>query len=201
MATPTKADVVSEFRRSQILDAARQTFARHGLKSATVDQIARAARVAKGTVYLYYRSKDDILRHALDEGLTALGDATIPAIGAPGTIEERLKRFLHAMLEYFDRHRDFLDLCQVELGTELRKSARQKFGQVYAAQTRAWQAALEEARAARAIGPVDAKPTALAIVGFAHGLAMQRLRGWTDATLEADVTQASSLVWKGLSLR
>jgi len=201
MASPSKTAVVSEFRRTQILDAARQTFARHGLKTATVDQIARAARVAKGTVYLYYRSKNEILRHALDQGLTALGDATIPSIGAPGPIDERLRRFLHAMLEYFDRHRDFLDLCQVELGSELRKSARQKFGQVYAAQTRAWQVALEEARAAGAIGPLDAKATALAIVGFAHGLAMQRLRGWTDATLEADVARASSLVWKGLSIR
>lgn len=201
MATPTKSDVVSEFRRAQILDAARQTFARHGLKSATVDQIARAARVAKGTVYLYYRSKDEILRHALDEGLTALGDDTIPVIVADGPIDERLRRFLRAMLSYFDRHRDFLDLCQVELGSELRKSARQKFGQVYAAQTRAWQTALGQAQTGGAIGPLDAKHTALAIVGFAHGLAMQRLRGWTDATLEADVARASSLVWKGLSTR
>jgi TetR/AcrR family fatty acid metabolism transcriptional regulator len=195
----TKAAVVSDFRRAQILDAARRVFARHGLDGATVDHIARAARVAKGTIYLYFKSKDEILKHAVHEDLEALGRETIPAITAPGSMEDRLRTFLRGMLTFFDRQRGFIDLCQMELTAELRRRVRHDFGEVYQAQARAWQTALTEAVKAGTVRDIDPGHTALAIVSFSHGLAIQRLRGWTDATLEADVAQASRILWKGLS--
>ena len=85
-ARPSKTDVVTEFRRAQILDAARAEFARLGVGETTVDHIARAAGVAKGTVYLYYRSKDEILQQLLDRDLAELRDETIPAIQAPAEV-------------------------------------------------------------------------------------------------------------------
>jgi TetR/AcrR family fatty acid metabolism transcriptional regulator len=195
----TKATVVSDFRRAQILEAARRMFARHGLEGATVDHIARAARVAKGTIYLYFRSKDEILKHAVHEDLEALGRETIPGVAGPGPIDDRLRAFLAGMLGFFDAQRGFIDLCQMEVGAEVRRRIRHEFGEVYIAQTRAWQSALVEAVRAGTIRAIDPKHTALAIVSFAHGLAIQRLRGWTDASLEADVAQASAILWKGLA--
>jgi AcrR family transcriptional regulator len=198
-ARSTKATVVSDFRRGQILDAARRMFARHGLEGATVDHIARAAHVAKGTIYLYFRSKDEILKHAVHEDLDALGRATIPGLAGPGSVEDRLRAFLAAMLTFFDAQRGFIDLCQMEVGAEVRRRIRHEFGEVYIAQTRAWQAALVDAVRTGAVRAIDPKYTSLAIVSFAHGLAIQRLRGWTDASLDADIAQASSILWKGLS--
>src|SRR5919112_5986329 len=63
-------------KRQRILTAAVKTFARHGFFNAQVADVARAAGVASGTVYLYFRSKDDLLvsifersmREALAEG-------------------------------------------------------------------------------------------------------------------------------------
>jgi AcrR family transcriptional regulator len=198
-ARSTKATVVSDFRRAQILEAARRVFARHGFEGATVDHIARVAHVAKGTIYLYFRSKDEILKQALEEDLEALGRETVPAIAAPGPIDDRLDQFLRRMLSFFDRQRGFIDLCQMELSAELRRRVRHELGEVFAAQARAWQAALLEAEHNGTLRAVDPKATALAIVSFAHGLAIQRLRGWTDASLEADVVRATDLLWKGLS--
>jgi AcrR family transcriptional regulator len=195
----TKATVVSDFRRAQILEAARRIFARHGLEGATVDHIARAARVAKGTIYLYFRSKDEILKQAVHEDLDALGRETIPGVAGPGSIEDRLRAFLGGMPTFFDAQRGFIDLCQLEVGPEVRRRIRHEVGEGYAAQTRAWQAALVEAVRTGAVRAIDPKHTALAIVSFAHGLAIQRLRGWTDASLEADIAQASALLWKGLA--
>jgi TetR/AcrR family fatty acid metabolism transcriptional regulator len=201
MARQTKADLVSDFRRAQILDGARRSFGHHGLDATTVDQIARTARVAKGTVYLYFRSKDEILRQALAEGLAALERTTVPAIAAPAPIDEKLQRFLRSTLDYFDRNREFIELCQLELRADMRRKARQKFGRIYAAQARAWQAALERAMGDGTIVHADARHAALVIVSLAHGLAIQRLRGWTKVPLEADVALASTLLLKGLSVR
>src|SRR5262245_18491468 len=90
----SKAAVVTDFRRSQILDAARENFAKHGLAGTTVDGIAKRAGVAKGTVYLYYRSKDEILRQVLTRDLAKLRDDTVPVVEAPGAIEDKIGRFL-----------------------------------------------------------------------------------------------------------
>ena len=68
----SKKEVLLEFRTGEILAAARIVFARHGYGAATVDEIADAAGVAKGTVYLYFPSKRDLFLATLREGVEAL---------------------------------------------------------------------------------------------------------------------------------
>lgn len=196
---PSKADIVTEFRRGQILDAARAEFARQGVGETTVDHIARAAGVAKGTVYLYYRSKDEILRQLLDRDLTELREQTLPAIQVPGDLEERLRRYLTAMLGFFERKRDFIDHCQLELTGDVRKQIRATLLDLYGAQIAAWEAALQEAQAWAA--PEHAGPAAANIVSLARGLALQRLARGSTEPIESAAAQASALLWKGLAAR
>src|ERR1041385_4438271 len=164
MHHPSKSAVVTDYRRSQILEAARRSFARHGLHATTVDQIAKAAHVAKGTVYLYYRSKDHLLKHALSEGITGLRTETLPIIASAAPIETRLRQFLTAMIAFFERQRDFIELCQSELTADMRLKAKQKWGQIYAEQARAWEAALRDASKSGTIGRVHPRRAAVAIV-------------------------------------
>src|SRR5512143_471051 len=59
-------------RRDDILRAAREVFFQSGFHAVTVDDIAVAAEVGKGTVYLYFDTKETILAHLLLEGLDRL---------------------------------------------------------------------------------------------------------------------------------
>ena len=59
-------------RRQEILDAARQEFFERGFHTPTVDDVAARAEVSKGTIYLYFESKEEILAHLLLEGLDLL---------------------------------------------------------------------------------------------------------------------------------
>src|SRR5262245_11068202 len=122
----TKTELVTDFRRSQILDAARKSFITRGLAGTTVDGIARIAGVAKGTVYLYYRSKEEVLRQLLAADLAELEADTLPAIAASGTVDVRLHKFLVATLAFFDRKRDFVEQCHLEMGPELKKKTLQQ---------------------------------------------------------------------------
>ncbi len=61
-----------EQRRRDILDAARQEFFERGFHRPTVDDVAARAEVSKGTIYLYFASKEEILAHLLLEGLELL---------------------------------------------------------------------------------------------------------------------------------
>ena len=198
---PSKTAVVADFRRSQILDAARENFARHGLAGTTVDGIARRAGVAKGTVYLYYRSKDEILRQLLHEDLTRLRDDTVPLVEGPGAIEDKLGRFLVGALTFFDAKRDYFEHVHFEMSPDLRRRAAQKLQVVFKAQVESWRAALNEAQQAGIVNAFDTHASAIAIVALASGLAKQRVRGWCTGPVEKIAAEAAATLWKGLAAR
>ena len=195
----TKTDVVADFRRTQILDAARDSFIANGLSGTTVDGIARTAGVAKGTVYLYYRSKDEILRGLLAADLAELEADTLPAINAPGTLEERLHRFFAATLAFFDRKRDFVEQCHLDMSPDLKKKTLQQYQRVYDAQRAAWRTALAGASGRTKVTDVEA--TALSLVALAHGVSRQRLFGWIATPIATLVAQTSAFALKGLAGR
>ena len=199
MPTTSKTDVVTDFRRGQILSAARSAFVRHGLAGTTVSQIADGADVAKGTVYLYFRSKDEILRTLLDDAVAELYRETVPPLSGPGTIEGKLSRFLDATLAFFDRHRDFLEQCHFELTPEMRSKTVQGTGKIFAAQIRAWRGVLQRGGHGRtpAVAPGSA---AAGIVSFAYGLGQQRLKGWVGGARHDTVVWGTALLLKGLKV-
>jgi TetR/AcrR family fatty acid metabolism transcriptional regulator len=102
-------------KRDAILRAAIDTFAGRGFFNSQVADVARAAGVAAGTVYLYFRSKDDLLvsvfersmKDALAEGRAAITDVDDPA--------ERLRRFARVHLGRLGRDRNLAIVFQVEL--------------------------------------------------------------------------------------
>ena len=107
-------------KRDAILRAAIDVFAERGYFNAQVADVARAAGVAAGTVYLYFRSKDDLLvsifertvRAQLEEGRAAVAEVTDPA--------ERLRRFAHLHLSMLGRDRKLAIVFQVELRQSLK---------------------------------------------------------------------------------
>ena len=110
--------VPSPDKRNRILDAATKVFARRGFFAAQVAEIAKRADVAAGTVYLYFKSKDDLLlslfertmREAIDEGRAALD-----ALDHTTTPIERLRHIAHVHLNRLGRDRQLAIVFQVEL--------------------------------------------------------------------------------------
>src|SRR5215813_3255624 len=102
-------------KREAILRAATDVFAGRGFFSAQVADIARAAGVAAGTVYLYFKSKDDLLVSIFDrsmrEGLT-LGRAAVADLDDP---RERLRRLARGHLARLGGDRNLAIVFQVEL--------------------------------------------------------------------------------------
>ncbi len=59
-------------RRDEILKTARSLFFDQGFRDTTIDDIARSAELARGTIYLYFENKEDIYATILEEGLEIL---------------------------------------------------------------------------------------------------------------------------------
>jgi len=60
-------------RRNDILDAAEQLFFKKGFETVTMDQIAKKAELAKGTLYLYFKTREDLHYAIVNRGLGLLG--------------------------------------------------------------------------------------------------------------------------------
>src|SRR5438552_3066999 len=102
-------------KRELILRAATRVFARNGYFNSKVADIAREADVADGTVYLYFKSKEEILHSIFDQNMAeaiAAGRVLIEKLRDPG---EKLRRIAMLHLERLGADRDLAVVFQVEL--------------------------------------------------------------------------------------
>jgi TetR/AcrR family transcriptional regulator, fatty acid metabolism regulator protein len=102
-------------KRESILRAATRVFARNGYFNSKVADIAREADVADGTVYLYFKSKEEILHSIFDQNMAeaiASGRILIEKLKDPG---EKLRRIATLHLERLGADRDLAVVFQVEL--------------------------------------------------------------------------------------
>jgi TetR/AcrR family fatty acid metabolism transcriptional regulator len=102
-------------KRDALLRAAIETFAARGYFNAQVADVARTAGVAAGTVYLYFRSKDDLLVSIFERVMSeAIADGRAALAGIADPVE-RLRRIAHLHLDRLSRDRDLAVVFQVEL--------------------------------------------------------------------------------------
>ena len=102
-------------KRMTILRAATRVFARNGYFNSKVADIARAADVADGTVYLYFKSKEEILHSIFDENVARAIAAARELIEGLADPREKLRRVATLHLERLGADRDLAVVFQVEL--------------------------------------------------------------------------------------
>jgi TetR/AcrR family fatty acid metabolism transcriptional regulator len=110
MARPKTDD-----KRKRILQAAVKVFARKGYFAARVSEIAKKAGVADGTIYLYFKGKEDILVRLFDEVMAEQSEEMSRAIEALPTAPERLRAIAERHLRLLGANRDLAVVFQVEL--------------------------------------------------------------------------------------
>lgn len=105
MTTSARREREKRQRRRSILQAAREMFFENGFHHATVESVAERAEVSKGTVYLYFASKESLLAHLLLEGLEDLVSELERAHAATIDLaaDEQLRALARAYFDFFDR--------------------------------------------------------------------------------------------------
>ena len=83
-----------EERPQQILDAALSVFAEHGIAAAKLEEIAARAGVSKGTIYLYFPSKEELFRAVVRQKIGPLIANADLLIAAEGTAEQQMRAYL-----------------------------------------------------------------------------------------------------------
>jgi TetR/AcrR family transcriptional regulator, fatty acid metabolism regulator protein len=116
---PPFADRALE-KREKILRAAVTVFAERGYFHARVTDVAKAAGVADGTIYLYFKSKEDLLIQVFGEGMERFLAALRREISDVADAREKLRRIIEFHLATIGRDRDLAVVVQVELRHSLK---------------------------------------------------------------------------------
>ena len=97
-----------EIKKRRILESARGLLVGHGLQNLTLDEVAKNAGVAKGTLFLHYKSKEELLRaayldlaYSLEAALKKIEDSDLKG-------QTLLEKTAEAILSYLDVNSDFL---------------------------------------------------------------------------------------------
>jgi AcrR family transcriptional regulator len=106
-SSTTKEELVKDFRTREILGAARSVIAELGVREASMERIAQAAGISKGTIYLYFENKEELLGRAVEHGFAELMDRLRSAVEIETTAVDQLAALARASLEHAGDARAF----------------------------------------------------------------------------------------------
>jgi AcrR family transcriptional regulator len=189
-------------KRDGILDAACAVFSREGYAESSVDDVAAEAGIGKGTIYLYFKSKEELYLAALARDIRVFSAKARTDMESVAGFREKIEAFLRVRLDYCKAHEDFLRIYLSEygkmcvgtpIGKELRRIQRTNMRYV--------SSVVQDAIDRREIRKVSAPALAATLFDLARGLIERRLLGWKEFQVRGEIAFATDLLWQGIGTR
>ena len=194
-----KKQVVLEFRRAEIIDAARTVFARRGFALGIMDETAKEAGVAKGTLYLYFRSKDEVFKAVLDHDMKNLKEGTLKCLDEAKGLKEKIRAFALVRLERAEANKEFFRIMDSERGAH--SYTRSQYRDWLREPVLRLASAIGKATEKGRIRGVDAEKTAWLIVDMTRGTIQRRLLSQGETPVAADAEFLLDFIWSSLTLK
>jgi TetR/AcrR family transcriptional regulator len=190
---------VSERKRNVILDAARTVFSRQGYAGAAVDKVALEAGVAKGTLYLYFKSKEELYLAALARDMGDLARRARSEMAESPNLRDQLRAYVRVRLDYANSHQDFLRIYLAEYGSLFMKSSlHRELCRLTRENSRYLKRLVEQAVSRREIRAVEPGAVATALISLVRGLLETRILGWKEFQVADEAEFAVDLLWRGI---
>jgi AcrR family transcriptional regulator len=193
----TRKQVLTDLRRQEILSAAVKVFGKKGFAATCVGDIADAAKIAKGTVYLYFDSKEEIYATAVQLVIAQLQELAAERIQSVSGVRERLRVAISVRMEFWHEQLNLYRLL-LTVGREARHKRQTnevlRSGQAY------FLAILKEAEAAGEIEGQDFDMIAWAILDLIRGANERRIDRLTELTPQEDAAAITGFALRLLGL-
>jgi AcrR family transcriptional regulator len=201
----SKEAVVQEFRTHSIQEAAMRVIARKGMAAATMQEIAAEAGVAKGTIYLYFRDRDELVEKTFETAMNELLRRIDSVFDPQASLEDNLRRSLSAKMDYFIENREFFRLylsLRLPEGSPAQQRRQKRTCQPqYRSRVTKMAEALEKAMEQGEIRRMDPFRLALFIIEGSNALTIERVMEDAPPPTEHDVDLIVSTIMDGISLR
>jgi AcrR family transcriptional regulator len=118
-------------RKAMIIEAAAKSFSLYGYKATTMDQVAKLANVGKGTIYTFFKTKEELFDEIISTLIADMREAAESVMDEAATFQENVNRVLMKVLEFRESHQLTIKLIQEErdMGTQMVVEAMQRVEQ------------------------------------------------------------------------
>jgi AcrR family transcriptional regulator len=187
-----KRQVLTDLRRGEIIAAALKVFAKKGFYNTRAEDVAVQAHIAKGTLYLYFESKEAIYEAALKHAMTALGAVVATRVGAAATVEDRIRAWASARFEFWGEQGELYRMI-LTVGRE--KKHRKQTAALLRESVESFTAILSEAIAAGELKQRSTEQIGWAVMDMIRGGIERRIDGLTlhGADLDAAMIVETTL--------
>lgn len=189
-------------KRERILKAAIRVFARKGFYSTRVSEIAKAAGVADGTIYLYFKNKDDVLISIFQDRITKLLEVLTQAVAQKSTFEEKLRVVVDLQLGLLDGSRELAEVVTVNLRQSsrlLKQFGAPLFGKYLETLARVFEEGQEQDAVRKDVSP---RVLARALWGALDAIALGwALGGGDEQLMRRSAQQVASTFLDGVRMR
>ena len=201
----SKEEVVQEFRVHSIQEATMRVIARKGMSAATMQEIAEEAGVAKGTIYLYFRDREELVEKTFETAMVQLMDEIDAALEQEVPFEEKIRAVIVAQLAFFGRNREFFRLylsLRMPEGTPERQRRQKRTCQPqYRSRVQKFADLLAEAMHRGEVRRGDPYRMALFIMEGSTAVILERLTEESSPAEEADVELVVGMILDGIRKR
>ena len=101
-------------KHNMILTVARKLFGKYGLRKTTVDEIAREARVGKGTIYNYFKSKEEVFQAVVEEEAQIFKNEIKKTIDSQATPEKKIRAYVITRMQLINQLGNFYNTFKNE---------------------------------------------------------------------------------------
>ncbi len=115
MGAGKASKINKEQKRESILDAAIKVFAEKGFHSSRISDVAREAGVAEGTIYLYFKNKDDLLLSVFSKRVGSFVEDVRRAVASQDTPQDKLRTIVEKHFEHLESDPYLAQVVQIEL--------------------------------------------------------------------------------------
>jgi len=173
-----------------------RVIARRGMAEATIQEIAEEAGIAKGTIYLYFRDRDELVQKTFERVISELSKRVDTALATEQPFEQTLRAVLAAEIAFFREHREFFRLyisLRHPVGRHKRACASR-----YRARIERMSAVLQRAMDRGEIRRMDPFRLALWIVEGSDAVVLERVLEENPPAEQADVDLIAGAILEGI---
>ncbi len=179
-----------------------RVIARKGMAAATMQEIAEEAGVAKGTIYLYFRDRDELVEKTFETAITLLIDRVEKAMIEGKSLEEKIRAAMTAKLSFFRENREFfrlyISLRLPEGDAQQQRRHKRNCEPQYRDSVGRLAGILEEAMDRGEIRRFDSHRLALFIVEGSNAIVVERVMEESSPSEEQDVEFLTQVIMGGI---
>lgn len=198
----TKSAVVEEFRIHTIQDAALRVISRHGVEGASMQAVAAEAGIAKGTIYLYFHNREDMVARTASFAVQQLTRRLAPLLadGSALAFPARLRAIIETKIAFFHEHREFFRIYRAVSSSDKNAAdACSRNREHYEAYLKSLSALLQRAMKRGEVHRANPDRLALYIAEGVHAVVIRRLSEAKSPAPAQEAAWITDLLLRGLA--